>query len=130
MIDFATLKGVAIPEGTVTKIESGGAVLWSAKTDATLTITTSGMTGYAHVTIDGVQYSSAATVTVPVGTVVSCWAKESTISGTGGIDFNGERVAVGTYDYTVTGNAAIMLTGGMGGSMGSITFGYIAITEE
>lgn len=30
MIDFATLQGVAIPEGVVTQIESGGVVLWKA----------------------------------------------------------------------------------------------------
>lgn len=32
MIDFATLQGLTIPEGVVTKIESGGVVLWELKT--------------------------------------------------------------------------------------------------
>lgn len=32
MIDFATLKGVTIPEGVVTQIESGGVVLWKLNT--------------------------------------------------------------------------------------------------
>lgn len=32
MIDFATLKGLTIPEGVVVKIESGGVVLWELQT--------------------------------------------------------------------------------------------------
>jgi hypothetical protein len=32
MIDFSTLRGLTIPEGVVTKIESGGVVLWNANT--------------------------------------------------------------------------------------------------
>lgn len=38
MIDFATLQGLTIPEGVVTKIESGGVVLWVLKTGEPVTI--------------------------------------------------------------------------------------------
>lgn len=36
MIDFATLKGLTIPEGVVVKIESGGVVLWELQSSGTV----------------------------------------------------------------------------------------------
>lgn len=38
MIDFATLKGLTIPEGVVVKIESGGVVLWELQTGGTVVL--------------------------------------------------------------------------------------------
>ena len=37
MIDFSTVKAIAIPEGAVTKIESNGAVLWQVINEVTYT---------------------------------------------------------------------------------------------
>lgn len=38
MIDFATLKGLTVPEGVVVKIESGGVVLWELQTGGTVVL--------------------------------------------------------------------------------------------
>jgi hypothetical protein len=38
MIDFATLKGLTVPEGVVVKIESGGVVMWELQTGGTVVL--------------------------------------------------------------------------------------------
>ena len=92
-------------------------------------LTTSG-----QITINGTTYKSNSTnttLTIPVGTVISCKCgattfKTSTASATGVVSVNGTTVAQTTaaadpnkyinstsnnYDYTVTRNATIELTG-------------------
>lgn len=65
-----------------------------------------------YVTINGIKYTSSITVDVPVGTVVSCYAKRS-YNGLASIKVNGGQVASGAtakYDYEVTGNVEIKMT--------------------
>lgn len=124
MIDFSTLKGLTIPEGTVTQIaDASGSVLWSAVEKVAVTITTSGTfipgSTPASVTINGVSYNSATTVDVPMGTVIVCSAPWETLYNStnragGSVKLNGTTVAplaVGVnptiYEYTVNGDIGI-----------------------
>lgn len=122
MIDFSTLKGLTIPEGVVTQIaDASGRVLWkSGPSEATVTITkTGGLATAVFVTIDSVEYTTDAVITVPIGTVISC-------TPSGSVILNGQTVANGTgatYDYTVTKNVTINLHWQKG-------TGTITITEE
>lgn len=128
-IDFATLKGLAIPEGNVTQItDASGRVLWKqAPSEATITITKVGSlppnTIGAQVIVNGTNYSDAITVTVPIGTIITCTAKWTTkymaSTHTGGtVMVNGAVVAESgelsggttTYEYTVQGDVAIELS--------------------
>ena len=43
MIDFSTLHGIAIPEGQVTRIESGGRVLWQEYSKQLISFTIDGI---------------------------------------------------------------------------------------
>lgn len=113
-MNFATLKGLTIPEGVVTQIaDASGNVLWSAVKKVTITIEGNGG-DYAHVVIDGVTYNTATTVEVPIGTVISCVAKginARTIRcnyakvGSGYDELNGDA----QYEYTVVSDATIDL---------------------
>ena len=100
MIDFSTLQGVAIPEGVVTQIESGGVVLWKqAAKDATVTLTKGKQDAQVYATIGGTQYKFANSFitttqefTVPIGTEVVLTAiAYSTTSAS--IEVNGTVVA-------------------------------------
>lgn len=93
--------------------------------EATVNITGSGNATYLYLTVDGTKYTSANTVVVPVGTIISCYARRS--YGNGSILLNGTTVASGNpanYDYEVTGNVTIKMTYS---SYGNAT---IEITEE
>lgn len=150
MIDFATLKGVAIPEGNVTQItDASGAVLWkAAPSGVPVTITVSGATYYGtpgFVTINGVNYNAATEVLAPIGSVIVCCAPWVTMYGStnrsgGSVKLNGKTVAAlnasvnpTIYEYTVTGAVSIQLqntivpTGANGSNLKAGT--AIAITE-
>jgi hypothetical protein len=126
-MNFATLKGLTIPEGNVTKItDASGRVLWSAVKPATVTLTCSDGSSlactYATATINGIYYTGVASyngsviipyggsvpLTVEVGTTI-----ELNVSGSGGagsrpsIYLNGVKVSGDTYNYTVTGLVTI-----------------------
>lgn len=63
----------------------------------------------AYIAIDGVKHSPPKTLTVPVGTTVSCHA-ESSFSGEGKIIVNGATTAHGVpaeYNYLAIRNATI-----------------------
>lgn len=107
-MNFATLKGLTIPEGVVTQItDATGNVLWSAApSGATVTITVAA--GYEKdcLLIDGVYYGMQSTeITVPIGT-------EITISATV-VFLNGATVSTSSnkYTYTVNGDVAISCKG-------------------
>ena len=109
-INFATLKGLAIPEGNVTQIaDASGRVLWSAVKKAVITI--EGGNNYTYVDIDGVTYDTAATIEVPIGTVINCVTYNSNYGGC--IEINYDAVASATtagsvqYEYTVVGDTTI-----------------------
>lgn len=134
MIDFTKVKSISIPEGGVRKItDSAGNVLWQKGSSvATITINVKATPytnygsyafGQAQATIGDITYGiserkyTSYTVEVPVGTVISCvayWDEVDDEEGGGEIYLNGVVVASGryskaTYDYTVTGNAVILL---------------------
>jgi hypothetical protein len=111
---------------------NGKARIWwkAAPSEATITITnTGGVARDRYVVINGVTYSDAVTVTVPVGAVIACYAQNyDDTSNQDRILLNGETVAtayrgqVATYNYTVVGNANIELSGSRFGA-------YVYITE-
>lgn len=112
--------GIALVNGVAREIELVGGVV-----DASITITGSGNTSYLYLTIDGRKHTSAGSLEVPVGTVISCYASRS--SGSASIVLNGTTVASGRparYDYEVTGNATIKLT------YSSYSTSKIEITEK
>ena len=144
-IDFSTLQGVTIPEGEVTQIaDASGTVLWSRAADtAAIYITGSGVySGYEHtlasVTIDGVEYTSDATVEVRVGSTITLYVYISTNLAVAEISVDGTVVAqtdqgvltsTATYDLTVTGNTAIALT--TTGIIAALTYyGTISVTTS
>lgn len=132
-MNFATLKGLTIPEGNVTQItDASGNVLWKkAPSTANVKLKVqnggnfSGMTESPNVgvTIDEVPYNSAQELVVPVGTVIMCVCSAG---NTNQIYLNGETVDTRKdagryiYDYTVTGDVEIT----MGGSMSMQGGGY------
>lgn len=144
MIAYSTLKGLVIPEGAVKQItDSLGRVLWSAKpSEATVTITGEGSSStaverkIACVTIDGVDYTSATNVAVPVGTIVACTV--STMStyhlDEGWVKVNGVTVLTAsegnsvTYNYTVNGNVTINML--VERNEDKDRNGYITIAEQ
>jgi hypothetical protein len=135
-MNFSTLKGLTIPEGVVTQVaDASGNVLWKkAPSEAKITINTtfpsgitdgSSPTAYAYIEIDGVKYGTATEIVVPVGTVISCYGKNSII-------LNGSTVqAGGTYAYTVQGDIGIRLSveSRTYGPGMVITNGFLYITE-
>lgn len=136
-IDFATIKGLEIPEGIVTKIvDASGLILWNAVKMANLTITSfwDGMDGdSARITITSpspfapnpnepsnkvtswTAYVSELfdqpnrTIKIPVGSTIECYITRDKGNADSYIKLNGVNVATGegTYIYTVTGDATI-----------------------
>ena len=84
--------------------------------NVTLTITGSGNVDNCYLTISGKKYYSAATIDVPVGTVVTCYGKTSSFTQ---VNLNGTQVSYSqgtttTYKYSAKKNAKIDLNyGGM-----------------
>ena len=109
-------KGKTMVSGTVWEIAFAGGT-------AIVTITGSGYT-LATLKINGTTYRQAATLELPVGTVIECNIKGTSTF----LELNGSVVATAsgntttTYEYIVKGNVAIALNGGIGP--------YIKITEE
>ena len=139
MIDFSTLQGLTIPEGNVTQIaDASGRVLWSAKRNAIITITSEcngimGDTAYIKIVTETETFEAYAydmpncTLEVPIGTTVECTVSRNKGNADSYIKLNGTKVLTeGTYIYTVTGNVAIDVSDKY--SMGE--YGTITITEE
>lgn len=139
MIDFSTLQGLTIPEGVVTQIaDANGAVLWSAKRNAIVTITSecNGIMGdTAHIkivseteTFEAYAYDMPnCTIEVPIGSTIECTVSRNKGNADSSISLNGTKVLTeGTYIYTVTGNVAVDVSDRY--SMGE--YGVITITEE
>ena len=146
-MNFATLKGLTIPEGNVTQItDAGGRVIWKqAPKEVTITITELSAYYYTParhlwLEINGITYDtqssilSATEIPVPVGTVIKCCFSGAYTSNK--IYLNETVIAEGmeTYDYTVTGDISIKgslkVTGGGMGSPGSVSERYFEITEQ
>ena len=108
---------------------------------ALVTITGTGYGGGVRkiclVTVDGVDYTSAATLTVPTGTVITCNVSSMTSTDfeLGYVKLNGVVVltapttsyAGATYDYTVNGDVTISMN--VKSNTDKDRNGYITITE-
>lgn len=142
MIDLSKVKGLADGvKGAIKQIaDAAGNVLWKqAPSEATVTIVEIGGTGYtsgcgwSKITIDGITYTSAATVTVPIGTAIYC----EVIGGGSSkpyIEVNGVRVVEGygnkedgytdcSYTHIVASDITVEFYGNKGS-------GQIVITEQ
>ena len=131
-MNFATLKGLTIPEGVVKQItDASGRVMWTqAPSGVTVSITGNGYT-YANVIIDGVIYNTASEIVVPLGTVITCVTQNSNYGGS--IKLNYESVASGKgarYEYTVVSDVTIGLGTEDPSGMGYVTYGTITIVDE
>ena len=152
-MNFSTLQGITIPEGVVTQIaDANGAVLWSAKRNALVTITStcvgfSGDTSSITVTSSEpfapdssnpnnkvttwtvVCYEMPnCTIEIPVGSTIECFVDRTKGNHECCVIVNSEKVlsAPGTYLYTVKGNVTVDVSDRY--SMGE--YGVITITEE
>lgn len=97
----------------------------------TVTITGSGDSSYAYVTINGTKYISPATVSVPIGTVMTCTVSDQYFNGPYCyISVDGVKVlenAIGSYNHTVTTSCAVTL---VVTQSNGVSYGYIAITTQ
>ena len=147
---FSTLQGVTIPEGVVTQIaDANGTVLWSAKRNAVVTITSKceGIVGdKAQLAITSPEpftpgtgspttlWNAAVweepnfTTELPIGATIKCYVDDSKQSNRCYVVLNGVEVLgdPGTYTYTVKGNVTIDMRDKY--EMGE--YGMITITEE
>ena len=153
MIDFSTIKGLAIPEGEVTKItDASGTVLWSANTKPRLTITSlcngiNGDTAWLRITSpepfnafpDTPSWSATSwfvfvwegynnTFELPIGVTIECIVEDTKQSERCFVKLNGVEVLseTGTYVYTINGDVTIHLEDKY--EMGE--YGMITITEQ
>lgn len=154
MIDFSSVKGITIPEGTVTKItDASGAVLWSANNTAKVTISSlcqgiDGDTSWLRITSpepfnpfpDNPNWGTTTswfvfvweepnkTIELPIGATIECIVDDSKASNRCYVMLNGVEVLSepGTYVYTVKGDVTIRMEDEY--SMGE--YGWITITEQ
>lgn len=112
--------GKTLIDGTAYSIDKG-----KARVDGTAyevgfvkmaTVTITGQTGImpgqkiVYVEIDGVTYTEATEISVPIGTVITCHGGYLSAVDKGGVVLNGTIVATTeTYEYTVTGAVKIEL---------------------
>lgn len=114
-IDFSTLKSLTIPEGKTVKItDASGRVMWAKPNSddemVTVTITGTGRASCCYVTVDGTTYTSAATLSVPVGTIITCHTDDEGKDGDAFTSVNDSLdYKYAAYDYTVTGNVSLHL---------------------
>ena len=151
MMDFSSVKKIVIPEGEVKKItDSFGAVLWSAKSAAKVTITSlcEGIVGEtASITVKSsepfanptnpsstittwtavVWEGHNCTIELPVGATIECVVDDTKQDERCYVSLNGVNVLSepGTYIYTVTKDVSIHMQDKY--AMGE--YGMITITE-
>ena len=110
------------------KYQNGGEYISPNKT---VTITGSGHSSYAYVAINGTKYISPATVSVPIGTVMTCTVSDQ-YQGYPEcyISVDGVKVlenAIGSYNHTVTTSCAVTLDVAQ---LSGLSCGYITITTQ
>ena len=97
----------------------------------TVTITGSGHSSYAYVTINGTKYISPATVSVPIGTVMTCTVSDQYQAYPECyISVDGVKVlehAIGSYNHTVTTSCAVTFDVAQ---TSGLSYGYITITTQ
>ena len=128
--------GSVMVGGTAYTIKEGKTLIdgtaYSIKleSDVVVTITGNGKydTGfgdvvYASVEINGTKYTSAATVTVPAGIEIHCYAEYKSKVVKSGVYLNGERLKVKEYTFNADSDVSIALTFNIssGVGMASIT---------
>lgn len=109
--------GRTLIDGTAYSIKNGKTLVGGTAYEVgfaemvTVTITGSSSRSVAYVIIDGVTYTSATTLSVPVGTVIECYATSTGKDGTKTIYLNGSMVSnAGFYSHTIAGDTTIHLT--------------------
>lgn len=127
-INFATLKGLTIPEGNVTQItDASGNVLWSAVKKVIITLTGTSQISYAE--YKGTKYYYPSTFEAAVGDTITAFVGICPSSAS--IHLNGQQVASSlgsaTYSYTVSRDATFAY--GIAGSAQSTQM-YVNITEQ
>lgn len=103
MIDFATLKGLTVPEGVVVKIESGGVVLWELQTGGKVILEVAKITSNTYA--GSTTYNSESFILLDIypksgGTVsVTYGGLTKTINDTSGAaEPNAQQVFFGTFN--------------------------------
>lgn len=111
--------GSVMVGGTVYTIKEGKTMVdgtaYSIKfaSDVVVTITGSGIyrgTTKAYVEIGGTQYTSAATITVPAGTEIYCYAHYEPRRKAGGVYLNGTQLHISEYTFNAESDISIALT--------------------
>lgn len=108
--------GSVMVGGTVYTIKEGKTMVdgtaYSIKfaSDVVVTITGSGNPNLAYVTINGTQYTSAATITVPAGTEIYCYAHFLSSKNSGGVYLNGTQLKVSECTFNAESDVSIALT--------------------
>ena len=101
---YTIKEGKTLIDGTAYSIKFAG--------DVVVTITGSGIHGtkkQAYVEIDGTQYTSAVTITVPAGTEIYCYARYESRRHAGGVFLNGTQLKVSEYTFNAGSDVSIAL---------------------
>ena len=99
---YTIKEGKTMVDGTAYSIKFAG--------DVVVTITGSGSGNGAYVKINGTKYTSAATITVPVGTGIYCYAAYLSLRKSGGVYLNGTQLKVSEYTFNAESDVSIALT--------------------
>lgn len=92
----------------------------------TITLGSSYSATYAYVEIDGVKYTAAATVDVPIGTEIKATVSAGS-SGIANVKLNGENVLLFSGTYTYVAERSTTITMSRTGSSSKTYAGVIAI---
>lgn len=100
---YSVKNGKTLVGGTVYEVGFGGDM-------ATVTIKGTGRNSICYATIDGIIYTSAATLSVPVGTVITCSVSDGGKDGSPAIYLNGTFIYATTrYAHTITKNTSVTM---------------------
>ena len=99
---YTIKEGKTMVGGTAYSIKFAG--------DVVVTITGSGSVDRAYVTINGTQYTSAVTITVPAGTEIYCYAHYLSSRKAGGVYLNGTQLHISEGTFNAESDVSIALT--------------------
>lgn len=91
------------------------------ESDVVVTITGTGDSTKAYVTINGTQYTSAVTITVPAGTEIYCYAYYLSSKNSGGVYFNGTQLKVSEYTFNAESDVSIAMSASIRSGKAEIT---------
>lgn len=134
MIDFATLKGLTIPEGVVVKIESGGVVLWELQSGGTVVLEVAKITSNTYA--GSTTYNSESFILLDIypksgGTVdITYGGMTKTITDDGTSEEpNAQRVFFGTFNG-VSDEVETPASGTLTIDGGYVAFGVSKFNED